>query len=77
MAVSPLGIIEHKARFCFLEVWNVAGVVLLDDDGLTLGAHGAVDLVRDSHLQLAVPLGAGDDPDELPDPVLAQKHKTE
>ena len=66
-----LGIIKHESSFSFLEVWKVAGVILLDDDGLTLGPHGAVDLVRDSHPQRAAPLGRGDDPGQLPHPVLA------
>ena len=46
-------------------------MILLDDDGLALGAHRAVNFIRDPHLQLILPLGGGDDPDQLPDPVLA------
>ena len=42
---------EHKAGLGLLEHWHVRCWVLLDEDGLALGAHVAVDFIRNFHLE--------------------------
>ena len=47
-----LGTGEHKSSLALPEVGQVGGGVLLDDDGLTLGAHVTLDIISQPHSQL-------------------------
>ena len=45
---------EHEACLGLLEVGHVGGGVLLDKDGLALGSHVAVNLIRHFHFELFI-----------------------
>jgi len=63
---------KHKTSFGFSELRSTGGRVLLDDDGLTAGAHVAMDLVADLDPKLSLILfSRGYGSRELADPILA------